>query len=147
MVRFRETAAVMSREDCEALEAFASKRSAELAMEYMQSADARLRETGAIVAGELHLTEAIPQLQQLLQEKTPESDHANVGMGMGAFPVDPARAAQRAWRKSPRTRVRSRREHLCPPKQTTPRNPRGLARGEQTHNNGTTGIVPQPLGV
>ena len=69
----------MSREDCEALKAFAGKRLAELAMEYIQSADARLRETGAIVAGELHLRDAIPQLQQLLQDQPQDLDPRKVG--------------------------------------------------------------------
>ncbi len=93
---FAKSAQVMTKEEREALDAFASTRPAELAMEYLQSADARLREIGADVARELSLTEAIPRLQELLQEKTPESDHTNVGVGMGAFPVDPAKAAQRA---------------------------------------------------
>ena len=93
----------MSPEDCDALEAFSRKRAAELAMEYLQSPDARLREIGAIVAGELHLREAIPQLQQLLQDKPQDLDPRRVNtrlpMGFAGLRVDPAQAAQHALRE------------------------------------------------
>ncbi len=90
----------MSHEEWAALEAFAGKRLAELAMEYIQSPDARLRETGAIVAGELHLRDAIPQLQQILQDQPQDLDPRKVGTkffgGMSRPRFDPAQAARLA---------------------------------------------------
>lgn len=108
----------MSREDCEALKAFARKRLAEMATEYMQSADVRLRETGAIVAGELHLREAVPHLQQLLQDKPQHLDPQRVKtrfpMGMGGLRVDPAQAARSALGEIAEYQEQSEKETLVP---------------------------------
>ncbi len=129
----------MSREDCEVLKAFAGKRLAELTMEYIQSADARLRETGAIVAGELHLRDAIPQLQQLLQDQPQDLDPRKVGTtflgGMMGPRFDPAFAARLALIKIAEYQEQGEKETLVP-KDAADKSAWAqiLDRGQQTKN-------------
>jgi hypothetical protein len=108
----------MSPEDCEALKAFAAKRLAELATDYIQSSDAQLREIGAIVAGELHLRDAIPQLQELLHDQPPDLDPRKVDTrsfgGMLGPRFDPAFAARLALIKIAEYQEQSAQETLVP---------------------------------
>lgn len=58
----------MSKKKWESLHDYEKKRSVEIARKYLESKDTEERRTGAIVAGQLKLREAIPRLRVLLKD-------------------------------------------------------------------------------
>ena len=88
-------------------------------MEYIQSPDLKLREIGAMVAGDLKLREAIPHLELLLQDKSQDVDRrtgkTTISGGMGAWRVDPAQAARRALQEIAEDQKRNEMGTFLPP--------------------------------